>query len=144
MKANEPKSKDLMIGDLVYACIEEEIVGEAKYKIISKIRDLKDNGDFTIEFVGRCPDGLDWQDGDEISWIEPIPLTPEILEKNGFKRSEVFVEWKYENYNVYMIYKPFPYLKIETEECIVAFPCEYIHQLQNALRLCGIEKEITL
>ena len=79
-----------------------------------------------------------------IAEITPIPLTPEILEKNGFERSEVFVEWKYESDDVYMIYKPFPYLKIQTEECIVAFPCEYVHELQHALRLCGIEKEIIL
>ena len=75
---------------------------------------------------------------------KPIPITSEILEKNGFVRSNVFVEWKYENDNVYMIYKPFPYLKIQTEECFVAFPCEYIHQLQHALRLCGIDKTIEL
>lgn len=84
-------------------------------------------------------DGGIWCD-----YLDPIPLTAEILEKNGFKRSEVFVEWKYENDNVYMIYKPFPYLKIQMEERIVAFPCEYIHQLQHALRPCGIEKEIKL
>lgn len=76
--------------------------------------------------------------------ITPIPLTLEILEKNGFERSEVFVEWKYENDNVYMIYKPFPYLKIQTEECTVAFPCQYVHELQRALRFCKIEKEIIL
>ena len=76
--------------------------------------------------------------------INPIPLTPKILEKNGFERSKVFVEWKYENDDVYMIYKPFPYFKIQMEECVVAFPCEYIHELQHALRLCGIEKEITI
>lgn len=76
--------------------------------------------------------------------IEPIPLTPEIFEKNGFERSKVFVEWKYQNNIVYMIYKPFPYLKIQMEECLVVFPCEYVHQLQHALRLCGIDKEIKL
>ena len=77
-------------------------------------------------------------------YLDPIPLTDEILEKNGFERSKVFVEWKYENENVYMIYKPFPYLKIQTEKCIVAFPCKYVHELQNAFRLCRIEKTIEL
>ena len=76
--------------------------------------------------------------------INPIPLTPKILEKNGFERSKVFVEWKYENDDAYMIYKPFPYFKIQMEECVVAFPCKYVHQLQHALHLCEIEKEIEL
>lgn len=97
-----------------------------------------------LKTIERINNGLIKEDSPLFRIVKPIPLTTEMLEKNGFKRSEVFVEWKYENDDVYMIYKPFPYLKIQMEDCIVAFPCEYVHELQNALRLCGIEKEITI
>lgn len=79
-----------------------------------------------------------------IKYIAPIPLTGEILEANGFTRSKVFVEWKYEDDNIYMLWKPFPWIKIEMEDHTVMFPCEYVHELQNALLLCGIDKEIIL
>ena len=90
---------------------------------------------------------------------KPIPLTSEILEGNGFER------WK--NDNPCLIYE----LK-RREECVsvcVFFPkgyntryyknwamvstkenhiehcvCEYVHELQHAFRLGGIEKEIKL
>lgn len=97
-----------------------------------------------VDWIRSGEVGLFWNKNVTPPYLKPVPLTAEILEKNGFERSEVFVEWKYENDNVYMIYKPFPYLKIQMEECIIAFPCKYIHQLQHALRLCGIEKTIEL
>ena len=76
--------------------------------------------------------------------IFPIPITPEILEANGFTRSKVFVEWKYEDDNTYILWKPFPWIKIEMEDHTVMFPCEYVHELQHALRLCGIDKDIII
>lgn len=126
MKANE-----LMIGDWV--TVRRPSNRREKVRVKSVI------GNGTIE--AKTKDGL--VVFGELA-VEPIPLTVEILEKNGFERSKVFVEWKYEDDDVYMIYKPFPYLKIQMEECNIAFPCEYVHELQHALRLCGIEIEIKL
>lgn len=73
---------------------------------------------------------------------EPIPLTAEILEKNGFVYNAIpFVDgWEqfgltlYRGGNGYRI------------DCgiNVSLIIDYVHQLQNALRLCGIEKEIKL
>ena len=92
--------------------------------------------------------------------VEPILLTPDILEKNGFvpKFSDgCFTE--------YLIYKDIVdglhemYMRIvyfnteEKEHKLECFDCrtggsqiwiKYIHQLQHALRLCGIEKTIEL
>jgi hypothetical protein len=48
-------------------------------------------------------------------FLTPIQITPEILEKNGFTKSKTFVEWKYEEEGIYILWKPFPFLKIETE-----------------------------
>lgn len=78
--------------------------------------------------------------------VSPIHLTPEILEKNGFVP---------DNFSPY-------YLPIEDGSirfskhqyglyCNILLPyqrydgvCNYVHQLQHALRLCGIEKEIVI
>lgn len=81
---------------------------------------------------------------DKDCFIEPIPITPKILEQNGFTRSNAFVEWKYEEDGVYILWKPFPWIKIQSEECSVMFPCEFVHELQHALNLCNIKKEINL
>lgn len=156
MKANELESKDLMIGDLVYACIEEEIVGEAKYKIISKIRVLEANGDLSVEFVGEFPDEFDWQDGDDIGWAEPIPITPEILNKNfrGYKRgSGALTYFVYELNEDYFIRAGAGDIDLcmhyddsehAAHDDIYLVELKYVHTLQHALRLFGFDKEIVL
>ena len=73
----------------------------------------------------------------DIKSISPIPLTEEILEKN-FPDPTDGLTWFPEEggFNCHT-YVP----KCE----INAFGLfKYVHQLQNALRLCGIEKEIEL
>ena len=87
-----------------------------------------------------------------IEELEPIPLTAEILEKNGFgftRNDNTGSVW-----NGWWIYKG---LELATAcldkegnwPCFINIydsniKCEYVHQLQHALRLCGIEKEIEL
>lgn len=160
MKANEIEDgKVLMIGDLVIGCIETDIVGEATYKIPCKVTDINHYGDVICEPLKSFPDELDWQEEYDFSWIEAIPLTAEILEKNGW-RNVVFDDET-------------PVMQIETrcdafwwdsingecgcersvcddngEECIEkTFFCKgicYVHELQRALRLCGIDKTIEI
>ena len=92
-------------------------------------------------------DWIEVEAGEEINLeeIKPIPLTAEILEKNGFTKSNIFVEWKYEEEGIYILWKPFPFLKIETENVQLNLSgCEYVHELQHAFKDCGIEKEIVL
>jgi hypothetical protein len=78
--------------------------------------------------------------------IFPIPLTQEILEKNGFKEYNglyrldiaegVFVNVDFESKE--------PFVSIHNT-CYRATPiCKYVHQLQHVLRLCGINHEIIL
>lgn len=90
--------------------------------------------------------------------FEPIPLTPEILEKNGFMKQEdgCFRYFKSYDENYYFGFESISYLferktaKITKEHSQsglqerVEFTCEYLHELQHALRLCGIEKTIEL
>lgn len=85
--------------------------------------------------------------------IFPVPLTPEILEKNGFKKCEGN-EWSlYKKdgekglYNILWSADEL-YLEIASYTSLAGefnrMGIKYIHQLQQALRLCGIEKEIEL
>lgn len=84
--------------------------------------------------------------------LQPIPLTPEILEKNGFARKDKYrfvnidmlstVEkygTKYYDYhNIYKKGKTYRPIRVEADNI------RYVHQLQHAMRLAGIEKEIEL
>jgi len=84
--------------------------------------------------------------------LHPIPLTQEILEKNGFgftRNDNTDSVW-----NGWWIYKGLELAtaclnRDEKWPCFINIydsniKCEYVHQLQHALRLCGIEKEIVL
>ena len=83
--------------------------------------------------------------------IEPIPLTPEILEKNGFTKLEdesgkQRYRWEYaDGIHISIDFTDTdPWVHV-SNRCYFAVPyCEYVHQLQHALGLCGIYKEITL
>lgn len=126
MKANELSCKDLMVGDLV------------SYRgIVNKVAPA----DFCQE---------KW-----LEEIKPIPLTPEILEKNGFKKaSQISGTEPFaidEEGNKYYTYSTifWGWLQSDNIFCIPTnglgwLNIKYVHQLQHALRLYGIEKEIEL
>ena len=134
MKANE-----LMIGD--YVNYRGQII---------KVTSLYDKGG---------SNEIGWSDKESV-WvngrcIEPIPLTAEILEKNGFEKQQ-FGHFIYENDDVNLRIEFYPkninytngcydYIDIE-KGCvtITEMPIEFVHELQHALRLCEIEKEIVL
>lgn len=80
----------------------------------------------------------------EIYDLHPVPLTPEILEKNGFGNEmskyldgdEIEIElnlddWELEDEDGFL-------------DCCYQKPITYVHELQHALRLCGIDKEVVL
>ena len=102
---------------------------------------------------------------DSVYLAKPIPLTPEILEKNGFKfdgsgqRSMMLMTPYGESGTRWNLYVG---LKHKTIDVFSAPPVEkspgwrksnkiylevcgcYLHELQHALRLCGIDLEIKL
>ena len=80
-----------------------------------------------------------WSD---VSEFEPIPLTPEILEKNGFE--ENCGRWY--NSEALMEFEPYKDSWFRTINCgeYSVYFIKYVHQLQNALRLAGVGKEIVL
>lgn len=75
-------------------------------------------------------------------YLDSIPLTPEILEKNGFKDGQYFAELYIQGWHVISDARN---LCMECERgWHMNIPCRCVHQLQHALRLCQIEKEIEL
>ena len=68
----------------------------------------------------------------------PIPLTPEILKKNGWKDAEFWCEYQDGN-NTIQYCPPDMRGKINGIE-IEHFKCEYVHQYQHLLRLCGLDE----
>lgn len=105
------KANELMLGDWVIGCSGEPFqIGEID------------------------PDFIYWDE------IKPIPLTPEILEKNGF-----VVESRYYHGNPlqYCVLVDGLWIDISGENFFEG-KLEYVHQLQHALRLCGIDKTIEL
>lgn len=84
-----------------------------------------------------------------IEYIEPIPLTTEILEKNGFVKDEKDDNMYYWNWSV--IDDCISYDKETSKVRIFNVSgltfvkiLQYVHELQHALRLCEIKKEIEL
>lgn len=74
---------------------------------------------------------------------DSIPLTTEILEKNGFIESHVN-----ERFSLYtLIYDDISFsLKYVRSvfQWLGPLDFKYVHELQHALKLCGIKKEIAL
>lgn len=72
--------------------------------------------------------------------VEPIPITHEILKKNGFIRiNAAVITYKLTEY----LYWTPRGLEHELSEIPICH-LNYIHELQNTLKLCKSDKEITL
>jgi hypothetical protein len=107
MKANE-----LMIGDWV------QIVSDAPTMA---------NEYHRIDWIKTGEVGLDNRKIVTYPYIQPIPLTAEILEKNGFSRNGLDIAL---------------FDRKGGDDFVGAANLQYVHELQYILRLCGIEKEI--
>lgn len=127
------KTTELMIGDWVYFnCFDGS-------KIIVKITAINNNNGLVY---GVSEYGSHWCNIDK---VEPITLTLEILEKNGFELRDGFLYHRIDD-------KPHHYdFKLRnggvfssegyTLECgIYHLTIRYVHELQNALRLCGLDE----
>ena len=80
-----------------------------------------------------CIHKLEWV---RESLLRPIPLTIEILEKNN-----IYEGWSepFKGYNLMVLTNG--HYSIE-DHCLIEF--KYVHELQHALRLCNISKEIII
>ena len=81
-----------------------------------------------------CPNGLIVTGRD----IKPISLTPEILKKNGFKDAEYWCEYKDDKV---VIQCRLPIMRARIKGIVIEnLKCEYVHQYQHFLRLCGLNE----
>jgi hypothetical protein len=120
MKANE-----LMIGDWVI--YNPNVFVDDEYESIKDYYPIQiSNGEDIDLAIEGC--------------YQPIPLTPEVLEKNGF-----VVESKYCHGEPLQYCELVDGLWIDISgENFFEGKLEYVHQLQHTLSLCGIEKTIEL
>lgn len=127
-KENDMKANELMLGDLV------QVNGEM-FKVIS-----------ISYFDIGIADSKKGFYHEHIDNIKPIFLSPEILQKNGFKlqrdKSELGIldtYWLGSELGAFRIHRlnnggyQFGLAKIRN-----------VHELQHSLRLCGIDKEIII
>ena len=127
------KVTDLMIGDWID-------IGYHNYK---KVQEIARDNDMQWYISFDCSVTLF-----HAYEFEPIPLTPEILKKNGFcfvKSSDRDTVW-----NGWWIYKGLELgtCCLDREDnwpCCINIvdsniECKYVHQLQHALRLCELDE----
>lgn len=77
--------------------------------------------------------------------VKPIPITAEILEKNGIKNDKVSRWYKWEDKHAKILFNPYYCVSdIESIEVTIKAYIVYVHELQQAIRLCGIDKKIEL
>lgn len=138
MKANE-----LMIGDWV-------IVYEKAMPVKAKVEGVHGNL-ATVLGHARIVDN-----GGNTPYVLPIHLNSDILEKNGFvsKKGRFMQLGNFDNPPLilwHLVDEPIlghPKNQLEihhgAESIHVSFMCHYVHELQHALRLCKINKEIVL
>ena len=79
--------------------------------------------------------------------IEPIPLTAEILKKNKYDYNDSLHEWATDSFciefgHVLSNEEQPDHFFIWVSDCEVEL--KYVHELQHALRLCGITHEIII
>ena len=94
------------------------------------------------------------ENGDNYRNVQPIPLSKEIFEKNGFNINHYdngeLLTAILEKSGEYSVVYHFDcqYFHIDGYEGVYGnfgkLYFRYVHELQHALRLCGIDKEITL
>lgn len=75
----------------------------------------------------------------------PIPLTEEILKANGFYKGSYVGGYLHRDFmfRVYPVDSTFPATSFVYEESPInetIFYCHYVHELQHALRLCGLNE----
>ena len=135
------KATDLMIGDYI-----QDLAGDLCQVIVID-RQVAQVETLTGVHQGDTTRYLDEAEG--------VSITPEILEKNGFpydNKERLYYPFSNKAFAIerdehddrvfyYSMYVYNPYSSFNWHEII---EIRYVHELQHALKLCGIEKEIVL
>lgn len=132
------KKEDLMINDWV------SINGS-----IFQVKDIKKNGVIKLYYNTNYGEHeVDFNSDYLEEFLQPISLTKEILEKNGFE-GDVYL-WIGVSDGKTLEYYPFEhrlslyYTEEKNQELLFRCQCFHVHEFQHAIKLCGIKKEIIL
>mgnify|MGYP003292059541 CR=1 FL=1 len=123
-------TKELMIGDLI----------QSDLGTIYRIKGVRDfEGGEVLVNTGKADI---WY---QCTLINPIPLTPEILEKNGFVKSTIEEDvYNFPNNNKALKERGFALDYHGYGRWFITdhnlMKILYVHQLQHALRLCGLDE----
>ena len=147
------KAKEIMIGDFVTFKDSLEDAAVLPVKILG----------IGFKYGDKEDDALVSIDGDDVGdlidlddEIVGIPITDEILKKNGFEKANCGVGatiYTFSDNDEFYALAIDEYTdsiwRVEYTNCEFNFPLcrnlvSYVHELQHVFRLCGIEKEITL
>lgn len=118
------EATDLMIGDWVY-----------RPDCYCKVKEVRENG-----IIGR--DHL--RGIISFEELKPIPLTPEILKKNGFDNYGGIFKFEEEGIDIQIRLDKYVRVFAGMDNTCNFKSGFYVHKLQHALRMCGINKEIVL
>ena len=136
------KISDLSVGDWVRWDAE---YGKPQIVMVTEIH--------WNRIVGECK-GIEY--GMRLSNIHPIPITAEILEKNGWSNDGMYATLRIDEHrHLEYYYHEFRLRKwycgvdewqnhAKVSDITFAAHCYSVHQLQHALRLAGGDKEINL
>ena len=125
MDAVKIRCRDLMVGDWI----------TNRNGFPMQITNVREDYAYAT-FEGN--EGDPWEFDDKDDQPQPVPLTPEILKKNGWEETEYWHEYK--DGNTIIQYSLSNIWGIINEIEIEHFKCEYVHQLQHLLRLCGLDE----
>ena len=106
---------------------------------------VDDNTPRQVDWIRSGEVGLFWNKTVTPPYLGPIPLTPEILEKNGlvFMAGLWYLRTE-ERKPIQIVFKDNNVITLSINATPVPIGLKYVHQLQHALRLYGIEKTIEL
>lgn len=131
------KASEICIGDWFKA-----VDYNSPFRITAIYDDVvQTQADYQSEIDGN------WYSEVEIKDLVPIELTEEILVKNGwdFRDRQWAIECKEDERGIVELSrdKGGYYWSINWDEYLI-IRIHYVHELQHILRLCGIDKELTI
>lgn len=129
--------KDLVVGD--YVMFNGEVL---------KVEEISKKGWIHLEDIDTDT-RVEMTSDYIIKNLEPISITPEILEKNGFEHQHNIGYIYEDGYGGKVVYETFDntlkiFYNYDMLVNITFFDRIAVHELQRALKLCRIEKEIVL
>lgn len=116
------KARDLMIGDWVN--YDPNVFNDDEYLPIEPSERIKVERGEDIDLA-------------EENCYSPIHLTEEILKANGFTHKDTMEEWWHEEYDATWGMRMSDF-ELTDEFNFGRAKITYVHQLQHALRLCGL------